>query len=114
MPLPKGAGSSTTMSDRAGGPPERTVLFVCRHGAAKSVLAAADFRRLALERGLDVDAIAAGVEPDAEVTPVLVRALPADSLGDYQPREVTAADLARASRVITFNLAPEELPISNR
>src|SRR3954465_14396097 len=112
MPLPKGAGSSTAMSDRAGGPPERTVLFVCRHGAAKSVLAAADFRRLALERGLDVHAIAAGVEPDAEVTPVLVRGLPGDALGDYRPHAVTAADLGRASRVITFNLGPEDLPIS--
>src|SRR3954468_22317822 len=100
MPLPKGAGSSTTMSDRAGGPPERTVLFVCRHGAAKSVLAAADFRRLALERGLEVVAVAAGVEPDAQAGPALVRALPAERLGDYHPHAVTRAELAGASRVI--------------
>ena len=32
------------------------VLFVCLHGAAKSVLAAAEFERLARARGLPVTA----------------------------------------------------------
>jgi galactitol-specific phosphotransferase system IIB component len=36
----------------------RRVLFVCRHGAAKSVLAAADLRSVAAERGLDMEALA--------------------------------------------------------
>lgn len=89
----------------------RTVLFVCRHGAAKSVLAAADFRRIAAERGLDVEVIAAGLEPDAQMAPILIEALPAEALRDEKPRAVTAADLASASRVITFDLAPDELPI---
>ena len=40
------------------------VLFVCLHGAAKSVVGAAHFRRLAAERGLTIDAVAAGTEPD--------------------------------------------------
>jgi arsenate reductase len=90
---------------------QRTVLFVCRHGAAKSVLAAADFRRLAAERGLDIGAVAAGLDPDPQVAPVLIDALPADHLGDHKPRAVTAADLSSAARVITFNLAPNELRI---
>ena len=91
----------------------RTVLFVCRHGAAKSVLAAADFRRVAVERGLDMEAVAAGLDPDPEVAQILIEALPADGLGEHKPHAVTAADLASASRVITFNLAPDELPISS-
>src|SRR5262250_858896 len=43
------------------------VLFVCLHGAAKSVVAAAHFRRLAAARGLSMDAVAAGTEPDPEL-----------------------------------------------
>ena len=45
-------------------PPRSRVLFVCLHGAAKSVIAAAHFRRLAAARGLAIDAVAAGTEPD--------------------------------------------------
>src|SRR5207247_1233638 len=41
------------------------VLFVCLHGAAKSVVGAAHFRRLAAKQGLAIDAVAAGTEPDA-------------------------------------------------
>jgi hypothetical protein len=91
----------------------RTILFVCRHGAAKSVLAAADFRTLAAELALEIDAVAAGIDPDPEVTPALVEALPLERLGESKPRAVTAADVAVASRVITFNLAPDELPSSS-
>jgi hypothetical protein len=40
------------------------VLFVCLHGAAKSVVAAAHFRRLAGAAGLGIEAVAAGTEPD--------------------------------------------------
>jgi len=92
---------------------EGTVLFVCRHGAAKSVLAAADFRMLAAQRGLEITAVAAGLEPDAEIAPVLIEAFTSHDLEQLRPRVVTAADLASASRVVTFNLAPEELPLSS-
>src|SRR5499426_1387660 len=46
-----------------GAKPRPRVLFVCLHGAAKSVVGAAHFRRLAAARGLDIDAVAPGVEP---------------------------------------------------
>ena len=36
--------------------PNPTVLFVCLHGAAKSVLAAGDFERLAAARGVSLGA----------------------------------------------------------
>src|SRR5438093_5785714 len=51
------------------------VLFVCLHGAAKSVVGAAHFRRLAAARGLAVDAVAAGTEPDPALTPGAVKGL---------------------------------------
>ena len=84
--------------------PSRSVLFVCLHGAAKSVLAAADFERLAAERGLAITADSAGTEPDPEIAPGVAAALRADGvdLGRRQPRRVTAADTARADRVVTF------------
>jgi protein-tyrosine-phosphatase len=82
----------------------RSVLFVCLHGAAKSVLAAADFRRLAARRGLAITAEAAGTEPDPEIAPAVVAALRAENvdLAGSRPRRVTAADTARADRVVTF------------
>jgi protein-tyrosine-phosphatase len=80
------------------------VLFVCQHGAAKSVVGAAHFRRLAAARGLDVTAAAAGTEPDAELGPKAVKGLAGDGLvpAPSRPRPVTLYDLASASRVVSF------------
>ncbi len=82
----------------------RTVLFVCLHGAAKSVLAAADFERLARERGLDARAEFAGTEPDPEIAPKVLAALGAEGvdLRGRRPRRVTRADVDGASRVVAF------------
>jgi protein-tyrosine-phosphatase len=80
------------------------VLFVCLHGAAKSVVGAAHFRRLAAARGLDVDAVAAGTDPDAELGPGAVKGLAAEGLRATpgRPRPVTLYDLKSASRVVSF------------
>ena len=43
-----------------------TVIFVCEHGAAKSVIATAYFNKLAAERGLKARATYRGVNPQAE------------------------------------------------
>jgi len=82
----------------------RTVLFVCLHGAAKSVLAAADFERLARERGLDALAESAGTEPDPEIAPRVLAELRAEGvdLRGRRPRRVTREDVERAWRVIAF------------
>jgi hypothetical protein len=83
----------------------RTVLFVCQHGAAKSVLAAAYFQRMADGRGLPVRASFAGTEPDPEIAPRVVKELLADGidLRARRPRQVTRDDVARAWRVVSFN-----------
>ncbi len=85
-------------------PPRSRVLFMCLHGAAKSVIAAAHFRRLAAARGLAIDAVAAGVEPDAELAPGAVQGLTGDGLrvAPARPRPVTLHDLDRAIRVVSF------------
>jgi protein-tyrosine-phosphatase len=86
------------------------VLFVCLHGAAKSVVAAAHFRRLAAARGLTIEAVAAGTEPDAELTPAAVKGLAGEGLPPRppRPRPVTLYDLDSAARVVSFgcDLAP--------
>jgi len=47
------------------------VLFMCPHGAAKSVLASAYFQREAKARGLNVVVASAGTHPDAQVSPAV-------------------------------------------
>ena len=81
-----------------------TVAFVCLHGAAKSVLAAACFERLAEARGVGARALAAGTEPDPEIAPVVLRSLLAEGidLRGQQPRRVTPDDLAGAAAVVSF------------
>ena len=48
---------AATASHAGDDKPAATVVFVCEHGAAKSVVAAAHFNRMARERGLAVRAI---------------------------------------------------------
>jgi arsenate reductase len=80
------------------------VLFMCPHGAAKSVLASEYFQRLAKERGLNVIVDSAGMEPDPVVSPKVAAHLtqqgyvvPVDA-----PRLVTPRDLATADVVISL------------
>ena len=54
---------------------KQTVVFVCEHGAAKSVLAAAYFNRFAAQMGLDMQAVARGTKPDQELSPQTVKGL---------------------------------------
>jgi protein-tyrosine-phosphatase len=84
--------------------PAPRLLFVCLHGAAKSVVAAAHFRRLAAARGLTIEAVAAGTEPDAELAAGAVKGLVGDGLSaaPARPRPVTLYDLASAARVVSF------------
>ncbi|HET8576278.1 MAG TPA: hypothetical protein VFO18_04210 [Methylomirabilota bacterium] len=83
---------------------ERNILFVCLHGAAKSVLAAADCRRVAAERGLAIRTASAGTEPDPELAPSVHRTLTEEGadLAGQKPRRVSRADVAGAWRVVTF------------
>ena len=93
----------------------KTILFLCPHNAAKSVLAAADFDRLARERRLPYRADSAGTEPDEHPSPAVVAALRAEGVdvSAHRPRLVTAEDLTSAERVISLgcdlgDLVPSE------
>jgi arsenate reductase len=83
---------------------EKTVVFVCLHGAAKSVIAAAELERQARARGVAVRAVALGTEPDPEVAPGAAAGLLAAGIDvrGLRPRRVTREDLAQAWKVVSF------------
>jgi arsenate reductase len=84
--------------------PAPEVLFICEHGAAKSIIAAAEFNKLAKQRGLPHRAIARGTNPDPSFSPATVSGLRKDGLPEPKgkPQMVTAADVNRAERVVTL------------
>ncbi len=45
----------------------KTVVFVCQHGTAKSMVAAAHFNRLAQQQNLPYRAISRGITPEASL-----------------------------------------------
>ena len=57
-----------------------TILFVCEHGSAKSVIAAAHFNDLANKNGLPYRAIAQGIHPDKEIPHYVKSGLAAEGL----------------------------------
>jgi protein-tyrosine-phosphatase len=91
------------------------IIFVCEHGAAKSILAASYFNKLANEMGLDLRAIARGTNPDPELSPQTAAGLSKDSLHptEVAPRKLTEADLENAQRVIAFCELPAEYQTSS-
>ncbi len=81
-----------------------TIVFVCEHGAAKSVIAATEFNRLAEEKGLPERAISRGTNLDAEFAPNVVAGLKKDGLPvpTGKPVMLTSAEVATAERVVTL------------
>ena len=94
----------------------RKVAFVCLHGSAKSLIAAAYFNGLARQHGLDFAATTSGPEPDAEVPPNVIEGLcnHAIGVGAYRPTMISAAGLADADLIVSFacdagmRLAPDK------
>jgi protein-tyrosine-phosphatase len=89
------------------GQPTPTVLFVCEHGSAKSVVAAAHFNRLAAQQGVPLHAISRGTDPDPENHPAAVAGLAGDALQPAaRPRRLAIADLDGAAAVVAFSPLP--------
>ena len=102
----------TAPSTPAAGRPQR-VLFMCPHGAAKSVLASAYFERLAREKGLNVRVEARGTEPDPAVSPKVAQHLTTNGypVPVTKPQLVTPDDLASADVVISLGCDVRALPV---
>ena len=91
-----------------------TILFLCPHHAAKSVIAAAYFNRLAQQYGLPATADSAGTDPAEIVSPAVVDLLRTEGIdvSGHQPRQVTQADQAQAQRIVSMGCTSEELGIA--
>jgi protein-tyrosine-phosphatase len=89
----------------------QTILFLCPHNAAKSVLAAAYFDQLARDRGLAYRAASAGTSPDAAPSQAVVAMLRDEGIdvAGHRPRSVTSQDLISAQRVISLGCDPAGL-----
>jgi arsenate reductase len=89
----------------------KKIIFVCEHGAAKSVIASAYFNKLAKERNLDYVAECRGTNPDAEVSPKAKEGLIADHVYDAKtkPKKLVASDVASVERIILFTSLPPDL-----
>ena len=84
-----------------------TVVFVCEHGVAKSVIAASHFNKLATERGLAVRAVSRGVDLEAVVPDRVRDGLRSEGVplpSGFVPTRVNASDTKAATRVVTFDL----------
>ena len=81
-----------------------TVLFMCPHGAAKSVLASTYFERLAKERGLNVRVESAGTDPDPTVSHAVAAHLKRQGYPapGSNPRKVNSKDFQSADVVISI------------
>jgi arsenate reductase (thioredoxin) len=93
----------------------RTILFLCPHNAAKSVVAAAYFDQLARDRGLDYRAASAGTSPDVEPSPAVVAMLRDEGIdvAGHRPRQLSTEDLISAHRVISLGCDLDDLAGGN-
>jgi len=90
-----------------------TVLFLCPHHAAKSVIAEAYFNQLAQQRQLPFRAESAGTEPDDQVSPLVVKLLHEEGIdvSGHQPKRVTTNQLEHAQSIISMGCTADELGI---
>src|SRR6266478_4928974 len=81
-----------------------TIVFVCEHGSAKSIIAAAEFERMAKEKGLDLNILARGTNPDPEIPKLVRDGLKADGfdVGNQKPIKVSQKDLKGAAKIVSF------------
>jgi protein-tyrosine-phosphatase len=89
----------------------KRVLFLCPHGAAKSVLAAVYCQQLAREKGLDLVVNFAGTEPDTAVAPAVVNLLQNEGFDvtHFVPHHVTPQEFTEADWVFSMGCELNEL-----
>jgi arsenate reductase len=89
---------------QSGGSTPPAVVFVCEHGAAKSLIAAAYFNKLATERGLPVRATFRGVDPQDALSVRAVAGLKADGIAipDQRPTAIGSDDVASATHIFAI------------
>lgn len=80
------------------------IVFVCEHGAAKSVIATAYFNKLAAERGLPYRATFRGTDPQEALSVRAVAGLRADGVAipAGAPTAIGAADIEKATHIFAI------------
>ena len=80
------------------------VVFVCEHGAAKSVIATAYFNKLAAERGLPFRATFRGTSPQDDLSVRAVEGLKADgiSVPSGKPSAISDTDVTDATHIFAI------------
>jgi arsenate reductase len=83
---------------------EGTVLFVCLHASAKSLIAMEYFNRLAAQQGTSLRALSAGTEPDDAIPPEIVAGMAGDGfdVSGRVPLRLTPALVASAAAIVSF------------
>jgi protein-tyrosine-phosphatase len=89
----------------------QTIVFVCEHGSAKSVIAASYFNKLAKEKNIPWQAVSRGTHPDPEISPKTKKLLIEDNLLDksFIPKKLSQADVDTTQQVILFCSLPPTL-----
>ena len=84
--------------------PAKPVVFVCEHGSVKSMIAAQWFNRMAAERGIRLQAVSRGVEPDAKIPEAVAANMRKDGfhLAGLVPVRLQETDLAQAHYVVAI------------
>ena len=87
-----------------------TIIFVCEHGAAKSIIAAAYFNKLVQQQGLNFVALARGTNPDTELSTKTILGLQKDGLAatETTPQKLSIQETDSAQKVISFCELPAE------
>ena len=82
----------------------QNVIFVCEHGAAKSVIATAYFNKLAAERGLPYRATFRGTSPQDDLSVRAVAGLKEDGIAipSGRPAAITDGDVATATHIFAI------------
>ena len=81
-----------------------SVVFVCEHGAAKSLIASLYFNKLAAERGLPVRAAFRAVTPQDDLSVRAVAGLKADgfTIPEQKPTVISSSDIDRATHIFAI------------
>jgi arsenate reductase (thioredoxin) len=81
-----------------------TIVFVCEHGALKSVIASAYFNKLAAERGLPYRATFRGASPQADLSQRAIEGLRADGLEvpTGKPTAIDQTDVEAATHIFAI------------
>jgi protein-tyrosine-phosphatase len=91
------------------------VVFVCEHGAAKSVIATAYFNKLAAERGLPYRATFRGTTPQEALSVRAVAGLKADGVAipEGAPTAIGDADIKNATHIFAIGCSLPAAAVSS-